>query len=412
MNYPVLIPYLIARASMSLANTMLTVAIGWHLYQLTGDPFDLALVGLVQVTPILLLFMLTGWVVDHFSRKKILVLCGVLETTVLLLLAVTMHGDEYAKTHIFALLFLHGCGRAFFSPAQQAILPNLVSREALSKAVAVTATVWNVASTSGPFIAGLLLVWLDQDIYWVFGTLTLLGAVLFLTLPSLKHTPPTGRGLEQILGGIRFIRHNPIVLGSISLDLLAVLLGSVMALLPVYAVDILHVEADALGVLRGMPALGAVMVGLVMSRLTLDNSGKTLFMALLIFALSILLFAFSTHYWLSLMALWIYGAADMVSVNIRSTLIQIATPDDLRGRVSAVNSIFISTSNQMGDFRAGSVATLISPVATVALGGVMALGVAVGGYFLFPAIRSLTRLDSVMDYSVMDSGTEPKKKTP
>lgn len=380
---------------MSLASTMLTVAIGWHLYQRTGDPFDLALVGLVQIVPIMLLFMLSGWVVDHFSRKKILVLCALAETVILLLLAMAIQPEEFNKMEIFRLLFFHGCVRAFFSPAQQAILPNIVSREALSKAVAVTSIVWNVASTSGPFLAGLLLAWIDRDTYWVLAGLGLAGALLFMTLPVLIQKQSTGRGLVQVLGGIQFIKRNPIVLGCISLDLFAVLLGSVMALLPIYAIDILQVGPDALGVLRGMPALGAVMVGLLMTKLPLPKPGKSLFIALAVFSLSILLFAYSTHFWLSLVALWVYGATDMISVNIRSTLIQMATPDELRGRVNAVNSIFISTSNEMGDFRAGTIATLLPATTTVALGGLMALGVAVGGYFLFPSIRKLSNLNEV-----------------
>jgi MFS family permease len=395
MNFSIFTFYLIARACMSLASTMLTVAIGWHLYQLTGDPFDLALVGLVQIAPILLLFMLSGWVVDHFSRKNILVICALSETLILLLLAMAMQLEEFDKVVVFGLLFCHGCMRAFFGPAQQAILPNIVAREALAKAVAVTAIVWNVASTSGPFMAGLLLAWIDRDTYWVLGGLSLAAALLFMTLPVLQQKQSSGRGLAQVLGGIHFIKRNPIVLGCISLDLFSVLLGSVMALLPIYAIDILKVGPDALGFLRGMPALGAVMIGLLMTRLPLRKPGTSLFIALLVFSLSILLFAYSTHFWLSLIALWIYGATDMVSVNIRSTLIQMATPDDLRGRVSAVNSIFIATSNEMGDFRAGTVATLIPVTTTVALGGLMALGVAVGGYFMFPSIRKLSTLSEI-----------------
>lgn len=395
MNLPVLIPYLLARVFMSLANTMLTVAIGWHLYQLTGDPYDLALVGLVQIIPVLLLFMVSGCVVDHFPRKRVLIICSLLEGFILLGLAGVMHSGDYDKNPIFLLLFLHGCVRAFFGPAQQAILPNLVTKEALPQAVAVTSTAWNVASTSGPFVAGLLLVWLDQDIYWALGVFALLGAALFFTLPRIAHTKPLGRGVGQVLEGISFIRANPIVLGSISLDLFAVMLGSVMALLPIYAVDILQVGADALGVMRGMPALGAVLVGIIMTRMTLDNTGRSLFLALIIFALSILIFAFSTQYWLSLLALFIYGAADMVSVNIRSTLIQLATPDDLRGRVSAVNSIFIASSNKMGDYRAGAIASVIPATATVALGGLMTLVIAIGGYYCFPAIRKLRHMSEL-----------------
>lgn len=372
---------------------MLSVALGWHIYQLTGDPFDLALIGLVQVVPILSLFIFTGWVVDNYPRKTILMICALVETFTLLCMALVMHADTINVDDIFALLFIHGCTRAFLGPAQQAILPNIVDKECLSQAVAISSTVWNIASTSGPFIAGLLIAWIDLDTYWLLGLLSLLGGLCLFALPKLDHVKPIERGLQQVLAGIRFIKNSPIVLGSISLDLFAVLLGSVMALLPVYASDILHVGPKGLGVLRGMPALGAVVVGLIMAKLPpLRHSGIRLFGALAVFALSILLFAISRNYWLSVITLCIYGAADMVSVNIRSTLVQLATPDDLRGRVSAVNSIFIASSNDIGDFRAGAVAAIISPVATVVLGGAMALMVATGGYYLFPKLRKLDRI--------------------
>lgn len=396
MKPSVFIPYLISRACLTLASTMLSVAIGWHIYKLTGDPFDLALVGLVQVVPILSLFIVTGWVVDNFSRKLILILCGAAETLTLISMALVMHADPINTDYIFALLFVQGCTRAFTSPAQSAILPNIVSADFLSKAVAITSTVWNAASTSGPFIAGLLIAWIDLDTYWLLGFLSFAGTLLMLTLPALTLVKPTGRGIEQILGGIRFIRNSPYVLGSISLDLFVVLLGSVMALLPIYAVDILHVGPEGLGILRGMPALGAVFIGLAMTKMPpMRYNGLMLFGSLVVFAASVLLFAFSKNYWLSLAALAIYGGSDMVSVNIRITLIQLATPDELRGRVGAVNSIFVASSNDIGDFRAGAVAAVIPPVAAVALGGVMALLVTIAGYYLFPKIRKLDRLTDV-----------------
>lgn len=372
---------------------MMSVAIGWHLYQLTGDPFDLAMIGLMQIIPILALFMITGWVVDHVPRKLVLVSCVAVETLLMSLVALVMTADEVNKNVVFGLLFLLGCSRAFYRPAQEAILPNIVEKSFFPRAVAVTAVVYNTASTAGPFIAGLLLAWIDHKIYWSLALLNFASTVFFLFLPQLAHVRPTGRGLEQVLGGIRYIKQSPIVLGSISLDLFAVLFGSVMALLPVYASDILHVGPTELGFLRGMPALGAVMFGLVMARMgPLRQSGRLLFIALVLFALSILVFAYSRTLWISLLALWLYGGVDTISVNIRSTLIQIATPNELRGRVSAVNTIFISSSNQLGDFRAGSVAALLNPVTTVAIGGLMALGVAIGGYYLFPNIRKLDKL--------------------
>jgi len=393
MQHQFFIAFLAARACVSLAASMLSVAIGWHIYQLTGDPFDLAMVGLVQIIPILALFMLSGWVVDHFPRRTILFICVGMDTLLIIGMAIVLLADTVNIKAIFALLFLHGCVRAFYRPAQAAVLPTIVAAEYFPRAVAISALTFNIATTSGPFVAGLLLAWLDFHIYWSLAALTLSSTILFGFLPRLLHLRPTGSRMEILLGGIRYIKASPIVLGCLSLDLFAVLFGSVIGLLPVYAADILHVGPEALGVLRGMPALGAATVGIFMARLPeLRHSGLVLFGALVLFSLSILVFAFSETFWISLAALWLYGGSDTISVNVRSTLIQLATPNDLRGRVSAVNTIFIATSNQMGDFRSGSVAALTTPIAAVAVGGIMALGVAIGGYFLFPNIRRLDRL--------------------
>lgn len=385
----------------SIASSMLTVAIGWHLYLYSNNPFDLALVGLMQIIPMLLLFIVTGWVVDHFPRKLILVVCSFLEAFIYIGLVYSMNAGELNKVMIFSLLFLHGTVRAFYAPASSAILPNIVSADFLSRAIAITSSTWTTAQTLGPLGAGFLLAWLDYQTYWVLTGFSVTGACLFLLLPTLKVTKPTGRGLRQLLGGIRYVFRDPILLPSISLDMVIVLCGSVMALLPVFAIDVLHVDEKTLGLMRAMPALGGVMMGLLIAKMPpLRHSGKLLFIALGIFAASILIFAMSSILWLSLAALWVYGASDMVSVNIRSTLIQLATPDELRGRVNAVNMLFIGVSNEMGDFRAGSVAALLGPVLTVITGAGMAFAVAMGGYKLFPTLRKLDRLtDAEIDTS-------------
>ncbi len=372
---------------------MLSVAVGWHIYQATGNPFDLALVGLMQVLPIIGLFILAGWVVDNFPRNRVLFACAVLQGVAYLGLVVSIDGEALNKAAVFSLLFLIGVARVFFGPAMQSTLPKIVKQEDLTRAVAVSSTVWTSAGTAGPFLAGLLIAWFDTGVYWALAFLAFLASSLFLALPKITVVKSAGRGAAQLLDGIHYVMKNPFVLPSISLDLFIVLLGSVVALLPVYAIDILNIGPEALGLLRAMPALGAVVAGVLMARLgTLRHSGKQLFIALAVFALSILVFAVSHSFWLSLMALLIYGASDMVSVNIRSTLIQLATPDELRGRVSAVNSLFIAASNDLGDFRAGTVATIVGPVATVLTGGLMALGVTVGGYALFSKLRQLDRM--------------------
>jgi MFS family permease len=385
--------FLIARVLIGVSSTMLSVAIGWHLYSASGNPFDLALVGLVQILPMLGLFIVSGWVVDRFSRKSILLLCAGAEIAVYSGLALSMADGEINRAAIFSLLFLHGGARAFYSPVLQAVLPNIVPGESLSRAVAMVSAAWTTADTIGPFAAGLAIAWLDFGVYGLLAVLNVLGAACFVFLPRLPGGQSMDRSIRTLLSGIRYVVANPIVMPSLSLDLLIIFFGSVVALLPIYAIDILQVGPEGLGLLRAMPALGGVMVGLLIAWLPPTRAaGRQLFQALAVFALSIVVFGLSTQLWLSMVALWVYGASDMISVNLRSTLIQLATPDALRGRVSAVNSLFISTSNELGDFRAGSVAGLLGPVPTVLLGGGLAAVVAVAGAATCSQLRQLDRL--------------------
>jgi MFS family permease len=385
--------FLTARAAVSLVTAMLSIAIGWHLYQNSGDPFDLALVGLMQIMPIFLFFFVTGWATDSLPRKALLIICTITEAVILIGITMAMLVDDLNLTVIFTLLFAHGGVKAFYTPAQQAIIPNIVPPAMLSRAIALNSTIGKVFATAGPLLAGVLITVIDVYTYLVAAGLMGISTTAYLFLPQLTRLKPVGRSLDMVLGGVAYVRSNSIVLGAIALDLFIVLMGSVVTLLPVYAADILNVGPESLGVLRGMPALGGVVVGLGLAALPpMRRSGLCLFAALLVFAASILLFAVSTIFWVSLAALFVYGAADMVSVNIRMTLIQLATPDHLRGRVSAVNAIFISSSNEMGDVRAGSAAALLGPATAVFIGGLAALGVAIGGWYIFPKLRHLDRL--------------------
>lgn len=372
---------------------MLSVAVGWHIYAATGNPFDLALVGLMQILPVAGLFIISGWVVDNLQRKHVVIACALLQGLVLVGLAASLGAGEIDRFNVFGLLFLNGMSRAFFMPAIESILPGIVSQQDLSRAVAITSTSWTAGSAAGPFIAGFLIAWLDTGIYMLLASLCFTAGILMLFLPKITVRRPTGRGIEQLLDGIRYVYRNPLVLPAISLDMFIVLVGSVVALLPVYAIDVLDVGPEALGLMRAMPAVGAVVAGITLTRLpVMRRTGTLLNASLAVFAFSILVFAFSSSLWLSLVALFIYGASDMVSVNVRSTIIQLATPDGLRGRVNSVNSLFIATSNDLGNFRAGTVATFIGPVATVLVGGIMAAGVVVGAYLLFPTLRRLDRI--------------------
>lgn len=401
--------FLLGRVALSLADSILTVSLGWHLYQATQNAFDLALVGLFQIAPFLGLFLVTGWVADHFSRKTIMISCASLQVVVFALIGWQMSTPDLNKWVIYGLISLMGIGKAFISPATQAVLPNLVTPGLLNRAVAVTGTSWNLALTLGPFVAGLLLAWIDRSVYWLLTGLAFVSLYGFLRLPSLT-TVKTEGARRDILGGIRFLKVNPVVLGCLSLDLAIVLFGSVMVILPIYVADVLQTGPETLGLLRAMPAVGAVLIGLVLSgeRGEFTHIGRTLFVSLTVFALSILLFSFSDSLWLSCLALFIYGAADMFSVVIRTSVVQTLTPDALRGRVSALNSIFIASSNQVGDFRAGSVAALVGPVGAGLIGGVMALVVAVGGGVLFSELRKLDRKTLRLSAPDQENAEHPK----
>lgn len=377
---------------------MLPVAVGWHLYERTADPFDLALVGLVQILPICGLFIVSGWVLDTVQRKYVLVACAALQGIVLVGLTSALDADQFTRLGVFVLLFLNGVARAFYLPASQSVLPGIVPHGFLPRAVAISSTIRTAGDAAGPFVAGLLIAWLDVGVYRLFSVLAFLAGAMYLFLPAVAMRRSAGRGLSQLLNGIKYITKNPFLLPAISLDLAIVLVGSVVVLLPVFAVDILNVGPEALGTMRAMPAIGSVIAGLLLARFpAMRSAGRLLFFALAIFAASIVVFALSNSLWLSLFALLVYGASDMVSVNIRMTIVHFSTPDELRGRVNSVNSLFISTSNDMGDFRAGAVAAVIGPAAAVLIGGFMAAAVAIGGYAVFPTLR---RLDRLTDASV------------
>ncbi len=386
--------FLGANAINYLVIAMLSVALGWHIYQNTGNAFHLALVGLMQVSPVFVFFFATGWIVDTFARKTILTCCAIADAIILMALTMVMLAETLNLTFLFGLLFAHGSVMALYFPASQAIIPNIVPQAQIRRAIAFSSTVNNIAQTGGPLIAGLLIAAINFHIYVVMTFLMVMSALSYQLLPNLPRTKPTPRSWEHIVGGLKFVRSNSIVFGAIALDLFIVLLGSVVTLLPIYAADILMIGPEQLGLLRGLPAFGAVFVGVLLASLPeMRGCGWKLFFALFVFGVSIVIFGLSTNFWISMAALFIYGAADMVSVNIRLSLIQIATPDHLRGRVSAVNGIFISSSNEMGDVRAGSAAALFGPVTAVVIGGVMAIGIALGGALVFSKLRGLNKVN-------------------
>ncbi len=383
---------------------MLIVALGWHLYEITGDPWSLALVGLMQIIPVYVFFFVSGYVIDRFPRVWVVRACALVEALAVLGIAQILTQEDPDLLTLYGLVFVHGAGRAFHGPALHAIVPNIVPREVLDRAIAMSSTSWNAASIVGPVVAGYLILLLDRRIYDVIALASAATLIGYLFIPSIRIPQEKGDRLKTLLAGIQYVRGKPIILGGLTIDLLMVGFGSVMVLLPVFAADILLVGPEELGLMRGMPALGSVLMGLFLStrRQEISGAGPKLWFSLIVFAASILVFSLSEILILSLVALFFYGASDMVSVNIRMGMVQAATPEYLRGRVAAVNMLFIQTSNEGGDFRGGALAGLLGPVQTVLIGGILGLGFLAWSRKQFPGLYTL---DKISDLSQQDRAT-------
>jgi len=367
------------------------VVIGWQVYALTGSAFDLGLVGLSQFLPMLLLTIPAGHVADRYDRRSVAGICQWLVAASAAALAAAAFFGALTPGLIFAAAAMIGACRTFENPAMAALLPALVGPALLPRALAFSASAMQTATILGPALGGLIYL-AGPDA--AFGLVALYYASASLLVRSLR--PPAtpghtgGRGLAEVLSGFAFIRAKPIVLGAISLDMVAVLLGGATALLPIYAHDILQTNSIGLGVLRAAPALGALLTSLVLARRPLKRAvGMKMLVAVAAFGCATIVFGLSHWLWLSLLALVAMGAADVVSVVIRSSLVQLETPDIMRGRVSAVNSMFIGTSNQLGEFESGMTAALFGTVPAAVLGGVGTLLVALVWSRLFPALRDV-----------------------
>jgi len=374
-----------------------TVAIGWHVYNLTGDPLDLGLIGLAQFAPVLVLFLVAGVAADRFERRLILILCNVVQFSTVGSIMLVLHFELSSVAVILMILTVHGAARAFYHPASQATLPNLVPPDDFSRAIAITSSGNKAAQLIGPAVGGALIAWIGDGVYPAimgFFAVSAVAGGLIRTGGQTRKKEPIN--LTSVLGGFVYVWRNKIVLGAVSIDLLAVLFGGVMGILPVYATDILHVGPAELGIMRSMPAIGSLCVGLVLTQIAVPrHMGPAMFISLACFGASIVVFGLSETFWISLVALAAYGGADMISVYVRQTLVQIATPDDMRGRVSAVNSVSINASNELGDFRAGSMAALIGTVPAVVVGGVATLAVTGIWFLIFPMIRRIDRLKDI-----------------
>jgi MFS family permease len=382
----------------SFAVQIMSVSIAWQIYDVTGNVFLLGLVGLSLFLPALLLILVTGLTADRFNRRAIMAICLSTELICALGFLAFVNAGAHEVWPIFGILIALGTARAFWGPAAQSLAPNLVPPEALANAITVNASAWQMASILGPAAGGLLYGIAPTVAFGTGAALLVIAVVCVLLIPKpLQRQSHQATSLETIFGGFRYIFSNKVVLGAISLDMFAVLMGGAVALLPVYTKDILHAGPQELGLLRAAPGIGAIVMALWLTRFPIrDHAGKLLFLFVGLFGAFTVVFGLSTTVWISIPALALVGASDMVSVTIRETIMQLWTPEEVRGRVNAVNSVFIGASNELGEFRAGTVAHFIGPVPAVALGGLGAIVVAVIWSQIFPGLRDQRTLDRKM----------------
>jgi MFS family permease len=382
------------RLSSVTASQMLMVAIAWHMYDITSSAWDLGLVGLFQFLPALVLTLPAGHVADRHHRGRILTLCLFLQFAIALLLMAASHWEFATRELILGISVMLGVARAFQMPAQQSLIPLLVPHSMLQRAIAMGSSGMQIAIICGPALGGLLYVYGPGTVYAT-AAVTLLVSIVCALGIHYKHTPmAAAASWESVLAGLRFVWQRKLVLGATTLDLFAVLLGGATALLPIYARDILRIGPVGLGLLRAAPAVGAFMASVALLRWPLRRYvGPKLLAAVAVFGLATVVFGLSKSFGLSLVALVVTGAADSVNVVVRSTLVQLETPNEMRGRVSAVNSIFIGASNQLGEFESGATAAAFGAVGSVVFGGVGTLLIAAAWFKLFPALAQRDRME-------------------
>jgi MFS family permease len=393
-RHPSFVLFWFARTFTNGAYMMQGVAVGWQIYELTNDPFDLGLVGLAQFVPLMGFSLIIGQVADLFDRRLVVATCQVGKALAALALAIGTARGALSRETMLAILFLSGTARAFEIPTIHALLPGIVPAPLLPRAIAASASAQQTAVICGPSLGGLLYMLSPTGVYAICTVVFIAASVLI----SLIHVVPRSElrkpiSLETLFAGFRYIRSRPILLGAISLDLFAVLLGGVTALLPIYARDILEAGPWALGVLRSAPAVGALATSIALTRRGIGGgAGHVMFAAVGTFGLASLAFGLSTSLTVSFLALMVYGASDAISVVIRQSLVQMRTPYDMLGRVLAVNSMFTGSSGSLGEFRAGAVAAALGAVPSALIGGLGTITVMLIWMWAFPQLRRVDKL--------------------
>ncbi|WP_129641898.1 MFS transporter [Peristeroidobacter agariperforans] len=390
LRHPNVLRFIGGRFLASLGAQIQVVAVGWQMYDITGDPLDLGLIGLSQFIPFVTLILPAGHAADNYNRARIVTTCYLTSSMcALALLIMTLRGLLSAWP-IFLIMMALGASRAFSMPASQSVLPNLVPADAFRRAVALNSSSQQVATIIGPAVGGVLYLAGPSVVYATVMTLALTAALLMFQVRGASQPVSTTReplSLETLLSGLKFVRSRPVVLGAISLDLFAVMLGGATALMPMFASDILHVGPTGLGLLRTAPGIGAAACGLVLALSPISRHvGSWMFGGVAMFGVATIVFGLSTSFYVSMAALVVLGAADMVSVYVRHLLVQLDTPDYIRGRVSAVSSVFIGASNELGDFESGVMARWWGAVRAVLIGGVATLVVTGLWTRLFPVL--------------------------
>ena len=377
------------------AYQMQVVATGWSVYSLTGSAMDLGLVGLAQFLPRILLTPWAGAAADRLDRRMIACICTMVQFVACAILAYHSSRGTLTRELIFGLIAALGAARSFEMPTMQSLLPNIVPSDLFARALAMSTAATQIAIIGGPALAGLIFMLSATAVYTTAATMFLGACLIMFTMPIIQRVVMARSSSNSLWAGLHFIFQQPVILGAISLDLFAVLLGGATALLPIFAKDILRVDATGLGLLQAAPAVGALAMTFFLARFPLSSGvGHNLFLSVAIYGVGTIVFACSTSFWLSMASLAILGAADCVSVVIRQGLVQLETPDDMRGRVSAVNSVFIGASNQLGEFESGVLAAWLGASASVVVGGAGTLLVVAVWIWLFPSLWQRDRLEA------------------